>query len=361
MKILHVSFFSEQSPSSGGKVCSMRNFYILQKLYGENNVFAYCVERARQSGGYSVLWTAKQLYSDIYNRYVCGMSNEHLANILEIIKKEKITIVFLCSSLFGQIARHIKEQDHCVKVISYFHNVEYIFFKQLVEHDMSLKNIYRPYIAKYNEKLAVKYSDIIICINNRDSQMINELYHREADGVIPISIADTFEPYKPQSTQRPLNLLFIGSYFYPNIEAVAFLEDKVLPYIDAKLTIVGSGMDKLKKKSEKTSIYSNVPSLALFYQKADAVILPIFSGSGMKIKTCEAMMHGKIIFGTNEAFEGYITSPTFAIKCNTDKEFINTINKYKSDSNYSEESRKNFSLHYSNLSAYKMFEKILEK
>lgn len=361
MKILHVSFFSELSQSSGGKVCSMRNLNALRKLYGENNVIAYCVERGRQSGGNPVLWAAKQLYSDIHYRHLCGMSNKHLEKILEIVEKEKITTVFLCSSLFGQIAKRIKKQYHDVKVISYFHNVESIFFKQLVKHDKSIKNLYRPYVAKYNEKLAIKYSDTIICINNRDSKMVNELYHRKADGIVPISIVDKFEEYKPKIVQKPLNLLFVGSYFYPNIEAVNFLEDKVLPYVDAKLIIVGSGMDKLIKRSKKTSIYSNVPSLAPFYQKADAVILPIFSGSGMKIKTCEAMMYGKVILGTEEAFEGYNTDKRFTMECNSDKEFINSINNYQFETNYSEESRNNFLSNYSNNSAYKMFEKILEK
>lgn len=35
------------------------------------------------------------------------------------------------------------------------------------------------------------------------------------------------------------------------------------------------------------------------------MVMPIFSGSGMKVKTAEALMYGKFLIGTKEAFEGY--------------------------------------------------------
>ena len=35
------------------------------------------------------------------------------------------------------------------------------------------------------------------------------------------------------------------------------------------------------------------------------MLFPIFEGSGMKLKTCEALMFGKNIIGTPEAFAGY--------------------------------------------------------
>ena len=49
----------------------------------------------------------------------------------------------------------------------------------------------------------------------------------------------------------------------------------------------------------------------------------------MKTKIAEALMYGKTIVGTKEAFEGYIKDNRAMIECNTDEEFIfslNTIN-----------------------------------
>lgn len=45
--------------------------------------------------------------------------------------------------------------------------------------------------------------------------------------------------------------------------------------------------------------------MAEYIYNADFLIAPIFEGSGMKLKTAEALMYGKTVFGTTEAFEGY--------------------------------------------------------
>ena len=59
------------------------------------------------------------------------------------------------------------------------------------------------------------------------------------------------------------------------------------------------------------------------------MILPIFSGSGMKVKTCESLMYGKNILATDEALEGYaIEEGVSAWRCNTAEEFILRINDF---------------------------------
>ncbi|HSF13623.1 MAG TPA: glycosyltransferase, partial [Erythrobacter sp.] len=48
-----------------------------------------------------------------------------------------------------------------------------------------------------------------------------------------------------------------------------------------------------------------VDDLSPWYAGAALVIAPILSGSGMKTKVAEALMHGKRVAGTSEAFVGY--------------------------------------------------------
>jgi hypothetical protein len=69
-----------------------------------------------------------------------------------------------------------------------------------------------------------------------------------------------------------------------------------------------------------------VDNIARYYINADAVIAPIFSGSGMKTKTIEAMSYGKTIFGTNEAFAGIECDyDKIGGLCNTAEEFIRCL------------------------------------
>ena len=132
------------------------------------------------------------------------------------------------------------------------------------------------------------------------------------------------------------------------MNAIDFLLLKVLPYVDAHLTIVGSNLDRLGvNESSKLTIVPNAPDLTPYLQDADVMVLPIFKGSGMKTKTCEAMMFGKYIIGTTEAFEGYEIDSSFASVCNSAEEFIHAINNFKPSTNFSEYSRNCYLQKYS--------------
>ncbi len=107
----------------------------------------------------------------------------------------------------------------------------------------------------------------------------------------------------------------------------------MLNHVNIKLQIVGSGMDKLKHKYKhpKIDFLGYVRDLKFVIMDSDYILSPIFKGSGMKVKTCEALMYGKNIIGTTEAFEGYeIDFKKVGAVCNTKKEFIYTLNNYAS-------------------------------
>ena len=83
-----------------------------------------------------------------------------------------------------------------------------------------------------------------------------------------------------------------------------------------------------------------VKDLSKYYLSADAIVAPIFKGAGMKVKVAEAYMYGKYIFGTNEAFEGYILTPSTFV-CNTKTEFIESLNLFFSNKARSKNSAEN--------------------
>lgn len=46
-------------------------------------------------------------------------------------------------------------------------------------------------------------------------------------------------------------LLFVGSYFKPNVEGIIWFIDNVMPYINYSLLIIGKGMEKIKHLEKK--------------------------------------------------------------------------------------------------------------
>ena len=71
-------------------------------------------------------------------------------------------------------------------------------------------------------------------------------------------------------------------------------------------------------------------NLSEWYLKAHFVIAPIFYGSGMKTKIAEAMMFGKKIIGTPEAFSGYEdVIDQLGWLCETSGDFVKAIGQAK--------------------------------
>ena len=110
----------------------------------------------------------------------------------------------------------------------------------------------------------------------------------------------------------------------------------------------------------KIEIYSDVPDLNVFYQDADYVILPIMSGSGMKVKTAESLMYGKFLIGTDEAFRGYDISSNEGIVCNSAEDFITAINNLKLSYKFNQPSRDLYKAKYSFDSSIESFRKVFE-
>jgi glycosyltransferase involved in cell wall biosynthesis len=94
---------------------------------------------------------------------------------------------------------------------------------------------------------------------------------------------------------------------------------------------VGRGFEAYRSELEregKVQVVGAVDHLADWYRNAHFVIAPIFDGSGMKTKVAEALMYGKKIIGTPEAFSGYDEDVNCAgFCCATADEFVAAISR----------------------------------
>ena len=126
--------------------------------------------------------------------------------------------------------------------------------------------------------------------------------------------------------------MFLGAYFPANVEGIEWFTKNVLPHVDIRMQIVGKDMDKLKDADwmrPDIEVLSSVPDLDPLFEAADIMVLPIFKGSGMKVKTCESMMFGKNIIGTPEAWSGYELDYSKAgASCFTADEFIAALTDF---------------------------------
>ncbi len=356
-KFLIISFTSGQK-YTGGLQCSKRNVESIKTLVGDGNVMHYIIEP--YTNPYCFKTKFKRV-SDIFYGAMGGLDKEKTNNILEIIGRNGITDLFIDSSLLGLLAKRVKKIYPEIRIVTFFHNFEKGFVKDYIRVNQDYFRLYWTVLTNKNERSAIKFSDKIITLNVRDAKAIEQCYGRKPDAIIPITLMDTgMSKYNEKSTNH--EAIFIGSYFFGNVQGIKWFCKNVLPFTDIHLTIVGASMDKLRdemKITEKISIYCDVPDLSIYFRKADFVVLPILSGSGMKVKTAESLMYGKYIIGTDEAFRGYEIDETIGRICNSAEDFISTINNLDIPFKFNQASRTLYEKKYSFDASLSKFAEVL--
>ena len=364
MKILYIKYITEKQ--SGGNIGSTRSLDMLKLHYSENKIIEFEISRSVKFQKTSkLLWSILSLWNDIRMCAISGFDKSHRSEVMRIIKEKNVDLVFLDTSMLGTLSKKIKKKYPDVRIITFFHNVEYLFYKDLVNITHTFYLYYRVLINKISETRSCIYSNIIITLNARDANNIEKYYGRKSDFIIPVCIKDKFKlssEFTDRLSKPYKTGLFVGSYFPANIEGIIFFIKNILPLVDMKFVIVGSGMIKLQNMFHDINnleIFSNVQDLTPYYELADFMVMPIFSGSGMKVKTAEALMYGKYIIGTKEAFMGYDISETIGICCDSVHSFVEAIAKYDtSRSAFNNNSRELYLKHYSYSHSISLFKNV---
>lgn len=359
-KLLHITFANALAYTGGGQGTE-HNKKAIKACLGESAMDTYTI--MPYQGPRSIRFFLKRI-TEIFKCYMGGLTQQHLEIIIGKISTSYYTDIFIDSSQLGYIAKVVRKNFPDLRIYTFFQNMEYDFISSSVWDGKDFLHAFKIPMTKYNERCACRYSDKIIVFNSRDASRVKEVYHRDADMQIPIWLTDDYTDTPPiiPTEKGVKEALFIGSYFFGNTQGLKWFCKEVLPHAKIHLTIVGSGMDAFSKdieQSNKISIYSNVPDLKPYYEKADFVVLPITTGGGMKVKTAEALKYGKFVIGTKESLEGYDVNSEIATICNTEVEFIDAINNYQRLIKFNPPSRQLFKQKYSYDAVISSYEKIL--
>ena len=262
-----------------------------------------------------------------------GVTREAEARVLAHIAARGIGRVWLDGSNLGVLARAIKRRFPKVVVLSFFHNVEPRFFLGAFRKRPGARALGVLAATFIAERSAARFSDRRVALNRRDAQEIYRWHGREATDLLPMAIEDGWKPYSESTPATAPSLLFVGGAFYANKAGIAWFAEHVAPTIDIDTLVVGVGMVEQRAALARfphNKVIGRVDDLAPYYRDALAVVAPIFDGSGMKTKVAEALMHGKRVLGTAEAFTGY-EGLDAGIRCDTREAFVAAIRGLKTD------------------------------
>jgi hypothetical protein len=357
MNLLFISLRDVNLKYSGGWKCTNRNYLSFCEILGTENVDVLDVS----------LFIKKNIFSSYLNLinncfgFYSGLSQRAI-NI--IIKKAfKYDIVFIDVSYLGVISYYLKKAKYKGRIICFFHNVEVNIMRQLAK--IRPFSFWRIFPIYYNEKKAIQFSDKIIVLNKRDRDSLISIYNAQNIEIIPISLLDELMHINSELTKVPSTLLIIGTKWYSNIHGILWFIKNVLDNVNIKLQIVGRDMEEYENdfsNHPKIEFLGAIKDISSSINNADYILCPIFKGGGMKVKICEALMYGKNIIATKEAFEGYdIDFNDVGAVCNSKEEFISTIEQLCSlkRAKFNLKSRKYYLEKYSFIATLDKFKEII--
>ncbi len=211
-------------------------------------------------------------------------------------------------------------------------NAEYLLQKRVFETD--LRNPRRWIGAAYSfvqwrrlaryERQVCRLADCVVAVSEWDRDALAHLAPGANIRVVPNGIdAAHYLGYTPDGedptagTPGP-KLVFTGKMdFRPNVDAVCWFADAILPRIqahvpDVHLYIVGQrpspAVQALGSRPGIT-VTGFVPDVRPYIAAADVYVVPMRMGGGTRLKVLEAMTLGKAIVSTSLGCEGYGLTP----------------------------------------------------
>jgi polysaccharide biosynthesis protein PslH len=261
--------------------------------------------------------------------------------LVEILHQENYDIVQI-ETLFMSPYIEIIRNNSNAKIILRAHNIEHLIWKRVSKSTNNpIKKIYLKHLAitleNYERKIIGKY-DGIAAISEKDKLFFEEQTNAP---VSTISFGvDTAKYVTSNENIEEQSLFHIGSMnWIPNDEGMKWFLDNVWGDVcniipDIKLYLAGREMPKwlYKKESKNLRIEGEVPDALEFIKSKSISIVPLLSGSGIRIKIIESMAMGKAVISTSIGAEGinYIDGENILIADNS-SETVNAIIKLYND------------------------------
>src|SRR5438034_4075764 len=183
--------------------------------------------------------------------------------------------------------------------------------------------------SKEEERGYLLQADAIIAIQSREAKLLRSLVPEREVILVGMDFAVTGN--EQANVGNPDSIAVIASDNPLNIHGLRRFLAECWPQIKAArpaatLHIVGRVGDACQSDDQAIRYSRWIPTLAEVYKDARVIINPAIAGTGLKIKSAEALAHGKPLVAWTNGVEGldYIGSPPY-IECRSWKEFADAV------------------------------------
>lgn len=195
------------------------------------------------------------------------------------------------------------------------HNLEFQIWERIAARTKpGLKRWYIRYLTKKlkaYEVACLQETDFLVPISSQDFQQFVSLGYEGKHCLCPIGI----DPgkYLPAPQKRDaFSVYFLGSLdWLPNLEGIQWFVAAVWPIFwqrhpEATLHLAGRNMPEwmFSLSGKGIRVHGEVPDAIEYMNQYAVMVVPLFSGSGMRAKIIEAMALGRTVVTTPLGLEG---------------------------------------------------------
>jgi glycosyltransferase involved in cell wall biosynthesis len=261
-------------------------------------------------------------WTDIVKNFLFSKEPEHAIRFYKEDFKEKLKgiltsfmpdVVQVESVYLSTYLPVIKLCSYAVTVLR-LHNVEYQIWQGLAKkHSNRLKQIYFNNLTervRNFERAAWKEYDLLLPITEKDANLVSRL--EEIDHMIIAPFSIDIEKVKPSdNTERWVGYHIGAMDWIANREGIRWFLDKAWPGIHRAVPKFEFYFAGRKMPDEFKNLHINgvfcfdeVPDAEAFIADKKILIVPLWSGGGIRVKILEAMAAGKIVITTRTGIKG---------------------------------------------------------
>ncbi|MEM9990281.1 MAG: glycosyltransferase family 4 protein [Bacteroidota bacterium] len=242
------------------------------------------------------------------------ITTEFEQKLIQLLQAEDYDIIQLETVYLAPYIPVIRANSKAA-VVMRAHNVEHEIWERVANNSHFLKRIYLNYLTAQLKRYEIEQLqnyDLLVAITKRDMDIFHQFGYQKGAIVIPVGM----EPrnYRPnyESYQSAPSISFIGALdWMPNQDGLKWFLNAVWPKLHEahptlKLHIAGrhTPKDILHLAMSNVTIHGEVPDAKEFINAHSIMIVPLLSGSGIRVKILEGMALGKVVITTSVGMEG---------------------------------------------------------
>jgi len=297
---------------------SRRMYKIIQSLVESNYKVFLVSDQHEYKYNDEYVHYYEELGVTVYRPYLKGIIPVTLNRFLREITSKIDDAILSRPDVFKKYYPILKNISPKVNII--YDMVDFHYIRNLREYELnnSIFALQQAEHYKTLEKENCELADITFVVSETDKILLKENNFKCKKICIVSNIHDSKEidkNYKPFEKRK--DLLFIGGFQHtPNIDAVNYLCDKVLPLIlekdpSIKLHIVGSNTpNKIKEKANKNIIiHGYAQYLDSYFNDCKVFVAPLRFGAGIKGKIGQSLEYNLPLVTTDIGAEGFNFDP----------------------------------------------------